>query len=294
MTMNETALPTVLRDMGLSQYEVKCYLSLLERDTLTAAEVSRLARIPRPGVYDALEKLTSKGLCTTKPGDTRRYSASDPGVLEEKYMVAVESAVDAELRDLKEREKQLRERARRQKEDISKAIAELKPRYQNSREETSPLDYIEIIKDPLQIHKRFLHLVAGAKEEILVFTKAPFAASPEKSQEQLAQETDILKRGVKARSIYEIEESDRGWLFEHLKRAAKAGEEARVIKELPMKMAIFDSRIVLYVLEDPVSKQTSLTTQIVEHRALAKTLMVVFETFWEKAKDYRILKDQGR
>ena len=195
---------------------------------------------------------------------------------------------------LSQKEKEILAKNEATKESIRNVIKELKPQYESSRLETNPLDYIEVIKDPPQIHKRFLHLVGEAKEEILVFTKAPFAASPEESQEQLAQETDILKRGVKAGSIYEIEESDRGWLFEHLKRAAKAGEEARVIKELPMKMAIFDSRIVLYVLEDPVSKQTSLTTQIVEHRALAKTLRVVFEAFWERAEDYHILRGSRR
>jgi hypothetical protein len=55
-----------------------------------------------------------------------------------------------------------------------------------------------------------------------------------------------------------------------IERCVRGGEEARVLKRLPMKMAIFDSRVVMYALVDPVSKQTSLTSQIVEHPALAE------------------------
>lgn len=70
-----------------------------------------------------------------------------------------------------------------------------------------------------------------------------------------------------------------------------ASEEATVLKGLPMKIAIFDSRIVIFALEDPVSKQTSLTSQIVEHPALAESLKILFQTLWERAEDYHILKD---
>jgi len=69
-----------------------------------------------------------------------------------------------------------------------------------------------------------------------------------------------------------------------------ASEEATVLKGLPMKIAIFDSRIVMFALEDPVSGQTSLTTQVVEHHALVKSLKILFETLWEQAEDYHAFK----
>jgi hypothetical protein len=134
--------------------------------------------------------------------------------------------------------------------------------------------------------------VQEAEHEILVFTKPPYSGPPQKIEEQIQQESQILKKGVRGRSIYEIPKTkeEAQWWFEAIDAAVKHGEEARVIKELPMKMAIFDSRIVIYTLEDPVSKQISLTTQIVEHRSLAKGLKVLFETFWERAEDYHVLK----
>ena len=53
------------------------------------------------------------------------------------------------------------------------------------------------------------------------------------------------------------------------------GEQAWVLRKLPMKMALFDATIVILALEDPVPKQT-LTTQLAEHCPLAKGLRVLF------------------
>jgi hypothetical protein len=71
---------------------------------------------------------------------------------------------------------------------------------------------------------------------------------------------------------------------------SEASEEATVLKGLPMKIAIFDSRIVICALKDPVSKQTSLTTQIAEYHASVKSLKILFETLWEQAEDYQSFK----
>jgi sugar-specific transcriptional regulator TrmB len=355
--MNTALILKRFKDIGLTSYEAKSYLSLLNRDTLTVSEVSKLAGIPRPNAYEALERLMSKGLCASKPGHVKKYSASDPSLLEDKFLVEVNKAVETEVENLQERQKRITESSRaalekeleklkgrekqiieenrsalknelddlrereqeviekseaslkielenlnkkemeiadkreRAKENISGLVSELTPQYEKSRLETNPMDYIEIIKDPHQIHKKFMQLVAEAREEILVFTKPPFSRPREKRNEHLDQETEVLKRGIRGRCIYEIptDEDESKWLSEHIRGAVKAGEEARVLKDVPMKMAVFDSRIVLFALADPVSKEPSLTSQIVEHRDVARSLKILFESLWEKAQDYHVL-----
>jgi hypothetical protein len=47
----------------------------------------------------------------------------------------------------------------------------------------------------------------------------------------------------------------------------------------------------LLALEDPVSDERSFTTQIVEHTSIAKGLKILFETLWEKADDYHVLRE---
>ncbi|MFQ6105075.1 MAG: helix-turn-helix domain-containing protein [Candidatus Glassbacteria bacterium] len=51
-----------LKELGLTDYEAKSCLSLLEKDTLTVTEVSKIAGIPRANAYEELEKLLVKGL----------------------------------------------------------------------------------------------------------------------------------------------------------------------------------------------------------------------------------------
>jgi sugar-specific transcriptional regulator TrmB len=289
--MERTLILKRFKEIGLKPSEAKTYLSLLQRDTLTVSEVAKLAGIPRANAYHALEELMVKGMCVAKPGETKKYSASDPSILVEKFHIQADEDAKRHLQDLTEKEKGVLEKNKVTKENISALLQELRPEYQRSRLETNPMDYIEIIKDPYQIHKRFMQLAAEAREEILVFTKQPYSVPREQLEEQIDQETHVLKKGIRGRSIYEIpsEGEQKRWLLEIIKRAVTAGEEARVLDELPMKMAIFDSRIVIYVLEDPVSKQPSVTTQIVEHRTLAKSLKILFETFWQRAEDHRIL-----
>jgi sugar-specific transcriptional regulator TrmB len=288
------------KDMGLTSYEVKCYLSLLERDTLSVAEVSRLASVPRPNAYEALEKLMTKGLCVAKPGATKQYSASDPSLLEEKLLMQLHEEAETEMDDLKEdltrslkkKEKEILERTQAARQNVRKLIPELRPQYEKSRQETSPMDYIEIIKDPNQIHRRFVELVKTVKEELLGFTKPPYSIPRERVKEQTDPQAELLKRGVQIRIIQEIsiDEEERRWQFNLADSAAKAGVEERVLERVPMKGFVFDSGTVIFSLEDPVTDQLSLTTIIVRHRALAEMLKISFEALWSQAEDYHVLE----
>ena len=60
MSLSERAL-SALKELGLTGTEVKAYISLLQRGTMTANDVSREARIPYSKVYIALESLHEKG-----------------------------------------------------------------------------------------------------------------------------------------------------------------------------------------------------------------------------------------
>jgi len=261
------------------------------------AEVSKIAEIPRANAYEALEKLMAKGMCIAKPGQTKRYSASDPALLEDRFLGHLDQATKMEIQNLKTdvetKEKQILEKAEGVKRNVAQMMKELKPQFEESRLETNPMDYIEIIKDPYQMHKKFVQLVAETKEEHLAFVKPPYSGPKEILEEQTEQQVEPLRQGIRIRGIYEIPKGKEEieWWFNNIDTAARHGEEARVIKELPIKMAIFDEKIVMLTLEDPVSKHISLTTQIVEHRALAKTLKIIFDTLWEQAEDYHILKD---
>ena len=69
----------VLKRFGLSEYEAKALLALLSRGILSAKEISEIARIPRPSVYDVMNSLIARGLVESfgKPLRFKALSSSE-------------------------------------------------------------------------------------------------------------------------------------------------------------------------------------------------------------------------
>jgi len=68
----------VLRELGLTDYETRAYLALLERGVLTASQVSENAGVPYSKVYETLTSLERKGWIETEKGRPGRYYPKAP------------------------------------------------------------------------------------------------------------------------------------------------------------------------------------------------------------------------
>ena len=51
----------VLNELGLKEYEARCFVGLSRLDTGTAKKLSELTDVPRTRVYDAIRVLEAKG-----------------------------------------------------------------------------------------------------------------------------------------------------------------------------------------------------------------------------------------
>jgi HTH-type transcriptional regulator, sugar sensing transcriptional regulator len=251
--------PTVdkLTQLGLTSYEAKAYLALTRRGSSTAAQVSRLAGVPRQRIYDVLATLVEKGLASSKPGRVVKYAATAPEL-------ALERLLSDHRQQLEALEK-----------SVSAMVEELQPAFQEGQEQTDPLEYIEVLRDRRAVNERFDELQAGIKHEILVFTKPPYATPAQENVEGL----EVVQSHT-ARSIYEFSAFDDPAFTEGVRRFIEAGEDARFVPELPLKLVIIDETIVMFGMEDPVAGSTEMTMVVVEHPSLAKILKVAFETIW--------------
>jgi HTH-type transcriptional regulator, sugar sensing transcriptional regulator len=281
-----------IKKLGFSEYEARCYLALLERKSLNVGEVARLAGIPKPNAYESLERLLSKGLTVSIPGKMKNYAAADPWFLKEKSLELLNNSMEAELENLEEKRREIHQRKKTIQEDIENVSNELDSLFSGNRYDDTPLDYIEILREPLQIHRRFMQLCTQATKEIIIFTKPPYASATAKQKdEQDHSQFEALKKGVKIRSIYEIpaEKPESVPFIDAIPDAVNHGEEARAFDDLPLKLAIFDAKTALFTLVDPVIGKPSVTSLVAEHLALAKSFKLLFESFWEKSKDYYIV-----
>src|SRR5271157_430939 len=116
MSVGERA-ETALEELGLTGSEVKAYVALLKGGTMTASEVSRMARIPYSKVYDALESLHKKGWVEEQKRRPIVYTAKPP---------------DTSLEELKSRQ----ESDRKEKEKVARD--ELMAIYANRGEQEKP------------------------------------------------------------------------------------------------------------------------------------------------------------
>jgi sugar-specific transcriptional regulator TrmB len=253
--------PTIerLTRLGLTSYEAKAYLALTRRGSSTAAQVSRLAAVPRQRIYDVLATLVEKGLASSKPGRVVKYAATAP-----------ELALERLLSDHRQQLAEL-------EQSVGAMIEELQPAFQEGQEKTDPLEYIEVLRDRRAVNERFDELQAGIKHEILVFTKPPYATPAQENVEGL----EVVQSHT-ARSIYEFSAFDDAAFTEGVRRFIEAGEDARFVPELPLKLVIIDETIVMFGMEDPVAGSTEMTMVVVEHPSLAKVLKVAFETIWNQ------------
>jgi sugar-specific transcriptional regulator TrmB len=248
-----------LTSLGLTSYEAKAYLALLRRDSSTAAQAARLANVPRQRIYDVLATLVDKGLASTRPGQVAKYAAVAPEL-------ALERLVSDQREQLAALERQ-----------TAALIEELSPAFHAGKEQANPLEYIEVLRDRRAINERFEELQAGIKDEILVFTKPPYATPPQENVEGLE-----VTKTHQARSVYELSVFDDPDTTEGVRRFVEAGEMARFVPELPLKLVIIDESIVMFGMEDPVAGSAELTIMVVEHPSLASILKIAFNTVWEQ------------
>lgn len=106
----------VLRELGLTDYETRAYLSLLERGVLTASQVSESAGVPYSKVYETLTSLDRKGWIESDQGRPSRYYPKAPSealatakLQQEEKLKAWEKTITNELQPLYEK-REIREK----------------------------------------------------------------------------------------------------------------------------------------------------------------------------------------
>jgi len=83
----------VLREIGLTDYESRAYLILLERGVMTASEVSEHGNVPYSKVYETLNSLERKGWVEAERGRPSRYFPKAPSEALEAARLRLEDMV---------------------------------------------------------------------------------------------------------------------------------------------------------------------------------------------------------
>lgn len=257
-------------EIGLTEREAKVYMTLLSGKMFTVLELQEAVNIPRTKIYEVLNKLVSRNICIEKKlGRNKLYEAVEP-------KIALERVLDQYKKDLE------------RKEELINQVSEVfTPIFQNSKSTVNPLEFIDVMKEKSQIHKRYTACVRSTRREMLTFNKGPYACdTSDRLEEQEEEEFKLLKRGGSCKDIYELKElKEVDWLLSSVKKSLKFGQQARVVKKLPIKMLVFDQEKVMFALEQPVPVQNELTMIYIEHKQLAEACSILFYHLWNQGVD---------
>ena len=257
-------------EIGLTEREAKVYMTLLNGRMFTVLELQEAVNIPRTKIYEVLNKLVSRNICIEKKlGRNKLYEAVEP-------KLAMERVLDSYKKDLERKEELI--------EQVSDVFT---PIFQNSKSIVNPLEFIDVMKEKVQIHKRYTACVHSAKREMLTFNKGPYACdTSDRLGEQEDEEYKLLKRGGFCKDIYELNElKEVDWLLDSVKKSLKLGQQARVVEKLPIKMLVFDQEKVMFALEQPVLVPNELTMIYIEHKQLAEACSMLFYHLWDQGQD---------
>lgn len=262
-------------DFGLTERETKVYMMLLTKKSFTTSELQNSVDITRTKIYEILQKMVARGICTVRSiGKIKYYEAVEPKMAFQRVFDKYKDECQNEF-----------EKKKRLKDELVKVLS---PVFEKSKDVISPLNFIEIMNDKDQIHKKYLMSVRGTKNEMLTFNKGPYVCdTPKRLGEQVKEESKLLKRGSISRNIYEEEElRNQSWLLNCLKSLIKSGNQVRVVKTLPIKMMVFDERRVILPLQQNAPAGNGITLLYIEHHGLALACKSLFNSIWEKSDPF--------
>ncbi|MEQ4721214.1 LuxR C-terminal-related transcriptional regulator [Nonomuraea sp. B19D2] len=250
---------------GLTPDEEAVYELLVDCSPATPARVASLGAAAglRPEVLPGLlGTLEAKGLVTRSSDEPPRYSA-----------VAPEVALDVLLVTAERQLLQARERA-----------AELDRAYQRRATEQAPPVVVEVVTGHRAVQQRHAQMQRAASHELRCFSKPPYFDP----QGSVAAQHELLAQGVTVRMIYEREFVDRLGALRQIETMIGAGQQARVLPSLPMKLYLMDDRFALLLLRHQPDDPDADAALVVHPSGLLQALSRLFEGLWQRALPLRL------
>jgi sugar-specific transcriptional regulator TrmB len=220
---------TKLKEFGLTDYQARAYLALLELNISTANQIPAISRVPRTKIYGIMRQLHDKGLVQIIPETPLKYRA----VPFKQY--------------LERRVGQLREEA----EDLEKSVDTLAESFQLQEHEPDEQGKFEMFYGRRNVRDKLKDMYSSSKKSII-------SVGNEYSPARIVRTTisvieDLAKDGVKIEYGFPVNKNN----IERVKRLAEFSEIKHIERSPAMHFMITDSQECMLVHripndEDPI------------------------------------------
>jgi len=240
-----------LKDFGLTEYEVKAYVALVESGPMPASQLSTKAAIPYSKIYEILGNLERKGWVEIEQGRPSKYFPKPPSTALESSRVRSENTLKSSQID---------------------ALSELQPLYERKGVQERP--DIWIVRGQDNILDRIKETLGRTRRELLV-------AMPIVPESVISIAAPLLSlmtsRGIKV-SIMVPELTNKEAI-----RKLKGLAEVRVREQMFGGGMISDSNEIILLLGEEPEKGLILAISS-DHVGLVKFGKSYFEFLWENSK----------
>ncbi len=240
-----------LRDFGLTEYEVKTYIALVESGPMPASGLSKVASVPYSKIYEIIGNLEGKGWVESEQGRPIKYYPKAPSVALESSRMRAENTL---------------------KSSQAEALGELQPLFEKKGVKERP--DIWIVRGQNNILDKIRESLERTRHELLV-------AMPVVPETVLAIASPMLSmmraKGVRV-SMMVPESADRDAL-----KKLKGLAEVRVREQMFGGGIISDSNQIILLLGEEREKDLTLAISS-DHLGLVKFGKSYFEYLWENSK----------
>lgn len=250
----------MLEAAGVSQEQESVYRALVTAGRTTAEDLAHRTGTSSADCTRVLEALVSLGLASHTDGAPRVFLAVPPDVA---LLPRIKNTYDA------------LDVARGEADRLIEVHRETQRRHDAGQ-------LLEIITGAEALRQRLRRIQAGAREEMLWFCRAQYVAMPSGTN---AEEFEALARGVRYRVLYEQAFFDDEGAVDNVVAGVRAGESARAVPRLPLRLAIADRSVAVFPLVPggPNGSLDEPTTAVVRDASLLGALVALFENYWEQA-----------
>ncbi|MEU1203679.1 LuxR C-terminal-related transcriptional regulator [Streptomyces sp. NPDC005813] len=250
----------MLEAAGLTAVEETVYRLLITTTTASSDEIASQTGLAPGQAEGILAALATKGLASPTDRQPRHFTASPPDVA---LLPRLQRNADA-------------------LDQARSAVTDLLETYRSTRRRQDAGQLIEVITGAGALRQHLRQLQDNARHEMLWFCKAQYVAMPSGSNRA---EFDALARGVRYRTLYEQAFFDDEGAIDNVIEGVRAGEIARSVPHLPLRLAVADRTMAICPLVPggPQGSPGEPTAALLRESSLLDALTALFERYWEDA-----------
>jgi sugar-specific transcriptional regulator TrmB len=214
----EEQAESLLRELGLSEYETKACMVLVKFGNSDANKISSIGNIPLPRVYDTMENLAKRGLVSVSKSRPQTFSIINLKRFFEILKIDEKRKIDEKMKNI---------------DEISSKFFKNISLIQTIKPEEEKEDMILFMKRRINVGEIWDEIQKGANKEFLVF-----AGDLSWINTRANEISKAVKKGIKYKIIWFKSEKE---VMPNVKKAMRVGADLRLCDDYSNELRGFIS-----------------------------------------------------